>query len=325
MTTPQPDVLDSIAAYADHPSGFLAYNDGVEHFTSPSVAGVIAYRRRGDTVFTFGGPFAPAELRGALLAEFQQRVVGARQRLVAAQVRAADLDVFAGRDWTVNQLGSSYSIDLERFTLKGKALAKIRQNMARARREKVSVREVPAVDPPPELDEIDRTWLRDKGRHVKRMTFLVGERTGRGTPHRRLFVAERDRAVIGYVSYSPSYGSRPGWLYDLTRRTPEASVGTIELINFAALQTFTEEGARWLHLGLTPFAGLGTEPGNASPPLTRMVRLISERGAFVYPARSQQAFKLKWAPQVVEPEYVAFRGGPRPSSLWQLFRITNAI
>ncbi|MFB6890800.1 bifunctional lysylphosphatidylglycerol flippase/synthetase MprF [Kitasatospora sp. NPDC056327] len=324
MTATRPDALESICAYADHPSGFLAYNDGVEHFTSASVPGVIAHRRRGGTVFTFGGPFAPAEHRAALLAEFQQRVVG-RRRLVAAQVRAADLDVFTGRGWTVNQLGSSYSIDLARFSLKGKALAKIRQNTARAGREGVTVREVPAADPPPELDEIDRSWLRDKGRHVKRMTFLVGERTGRGVPHRRLFVAERDGAVIGYVSYSPSYGSRPGWLYDLTRRTPQASVGTIELLNVAALRTFTEEGAGWLHLGLTPFAGLGAEAANASPLLGRAVRLIAERGTFVYPARSQQAFKLKWAPQVIEPEYVAFRGGPRPSSLWQLFRITNAI
>lgn len=325
MTAAPPDALESIAAYADHPSGYLAYNDGVEHFTSASVPGVIPYRRRGGTVFVFGGPFAPAEHRAALLADFQKRVVTGRQRLVAVQVRAADLDLFAGADWTVNQLGSSYSVDLTRFSLKGKSLAKIRQNMARARREGVSVREVPAADPPPALDEIDRRWLRDKGWHVKRMTFLVGERTGRGTPHRRLFVAERDGAVIGYVSYSPSYGSRPGWLYDLTRRTPEASVGTIELINFAALQAFTEEGAEWLHLGLTPFAGLGTEPANASAVLGRMVRLIAERGTFVYPARSQQAFKLKWAPHVIEPEYVAFRGGPRPSPLWQLFRITNAI
>ncbi|WP_327233368.1 DUF2156 domain-containing protein [Streptomyces sp. NBC_01317] len=325
MTAAQPDALENISTYADHPSGFLAYNDGVEHFTSASVPGVISYRRRGATVFVFGGPFAPAEHRGALLAEFQERVVGGRQQLVAVQVRAADLDVLAGPDWTVNQLGSSYSIDLTRFSLKGKALAKIRQNTARARRENVSVREVPAADPPPELDEIDRSWLRDKGRHVKRMTFLVGERTGRGTPYRRLFVAERGGSVIGYVSYSPVYGSRPGWLYDLTRRTPQASVGTVELINHAALRTFTEEGSEWLHLGLTPFAGLGDEPANASPVLSRMVRQIAERGTFVYPARSQQAFKLKWAPQVIEPEYVAFRGGPRPSSLWQLFRITNAI
>jgi lysylphosphatidylglycerol synthetase-like protein (DUF2156 family) len=325
MTTPGPDTLDDIARYADHPSAFLACNDGVDHFTSASVPGVIAHRRRGGSVFLFGGPFAPAEHRGPLLDEFRERVAAPRSRLVAAQVRAADVPLFAERGWTVNQLGSSYAIDLARFSLRGKALAKIRQNMSRARREGVTVREVPAGEHPPALDEIDRRWLRDKGWHVKRMTFLVGERHGRGAPHRRLFVAERDGAVIGYVSYSPAYGSRPGWLYDLTRRTPDASVGTVELINFAALQAFTEEGAEWLHLGLTPFAGLVPEPDGAHALLTRMVRLIADRGAFVYPARSQQAFKLKWAPHVIEPEYVAFRGGPRPSSLWQLFRITNAI
>ncbi|GAA3308524.1 hypothetical protein GCM10020295_70800 [Streptomyces cinereospinus] len=95
MTAARPDVLENISTYADHPSGFLAYNDDVEHFTSASVPGVISYRRRGSTVFVFGGPFAPAEHRAALLAEFQERVAGRRQRLVAVQVRAGDLDVFA--------------------------------------------------------------------------------------------------------------------------------------------------------------------------------------------------------------------------------------
>ncbi|MFG2127156.1 bifunctional lysylphosphatidylglycerol flippase/synthetase MprF [Streptomyces sp. NPDC048751] len=325
MTVPRPAALDGLAAYADHPSGFLAYNDGVEHFTSDTVPGVVAHRRRGNSVFLFGGPFAPPEHRADLLAEFQARVAGSRRRLVAAQVRAADVELFTRQGWTVNQLGSSYSIDLGAFSLRGKALAKIRQNMSRARREGVTVREMSPLDRLPALDEIDRRWLRDKGWHVKRMTFLVGERQGRGAPHRRLFVAERDGKVIGYITYSPAYGTRPGWLYDLTRRTPDASVGTIELINHTALETFAEEKAEWLHLGLTPFAGLGAEPTTANPLLTRMVKLIAERGAFVYPARTQQAFKLKWAPHVIEPEYVAFRGGPRPSSLWQLFRITNAI
>jgi lysylphosphatidylglycerol synthetase-like protein (DUF2156 family) len=329
MTQAPPEALELLRAHADHPSAFLAYNDDVEHFTVDSLPGVIAYRRRGRTVFIFGGPFAPVEHRKALLTAFVERamqIVGRHGRLVAAQVRPADVDLFAALGWSVNQLGTTYGIDLARFTVQGKHLAKIRQNMARARREGVTVSEAPPHAHPPQLDEIDRAWLRDKGWHVKRMTFLVGEREGRGAPHRRLFVAERDGAPIGYISYSPAFGSRPGWLYDLTRRTPQASVGTIELINYTALQQFTAEGAEWLHLGLTPFAQLAPrQPSTASPLLTRMTALLASHGAAIYPARTQEAFKLKWAPHVVEPEFVAFRGGPRPASLWHLFKITNSI
>ncbi len=321
--------LERLRAHADHPSAFLAWNDDVEHFAASSLPGVIAYRQRRNTIFIFGGPFAPVEHRQTLLTafvEYAQRLTGRHGRLVAAQVRPGDVALFEALGWSVNQLGTTYGIDLAQFTIQGKLLAKVRQNMARARREGVTVREVASDAHPPQLEEIDRAWLRDKGWHVKRMTFLVGERQGRGAPHRRLFVAERDGTPIGYISYSPAFGSRPGWLYDLTRRTPQASVGTIELINHTALERFTAEGAQWLHLGLTPFARLAQQqPASASPLLTRMTTLLAAHGAALYPARSQEAFKLKWAPQVIEPEFVAFRGGPRPSSLWHLFRITNSI
>lgn len=279
----------------------------------------------------FGGPFAAPAQRGALLDEFLG-TLRARRRgaaLTAVQLRARDVRAYEDRGFAVNRIGSSYSIDLTRFTLSGKPLAKVRQNVSRARREGCTVTEVTGSDPALRraLDALDANWLRAKGRHVKELRFLIGERGGPGAPLRRTFVARRDGRTLGYVSYSPAWGSRPGWLYDLTRREPEAPVGTVELINLTALQRFQEEGAQWLHLGLTPFASLDTEPepASASPMLTRAVRLLGTHGDVVYPARSQEAFKRKWAPHAVDPEYAAFQGGVRPPAVWRLLRLTGAL
>lgn len=156
---------------------------------------------------------------------------------------------------------------------------------------------------------------------------MVGERAGRGAAERRVFVARHEGETIAYVTYSPVWGPRPGWLYDLTRRRPDSPPGTVELIFHTALERLQEEGVRWLHLGLTPYVGFAHE--NEIPGYNRVAHTIMEqmgkRAGFLYPALTQLDFKLKWAPHIVEPEYIAWEGGVNPGALFQLMRVTGSI
>ncbi|MFD4790597.1 phosphatidylglycerol lysyltransferase domain-containing protein [Streptomyces sp. NPDC058459] len=321
-------VLDVLREHADHPSAFLAVNSATHHYRSDLVPGIVAHLPGRRHHIQFAGPFAPPSARDALLDDYL-RHLGPGTTLTAVQLRRDELPLYVRRGFTANQIGSSYAIDLSRFTLRGKPLAKIRQNVSRARREGVTVVEAAPDDLAgrQSLDDIDRAWLRAKGRHVKELSFLVGERGGPGRTSRRTFLARRHGSTVAYITYSPVWGSRPGWLYDLTRRSPPAPVGTIELINLTALTAFADEGAQWLHLGLTPFAGLdrSLEPASSSPLLTRALRQVARRGTALYPARTQEAFKLKWAPQVIEPEYVAFQDRVRPGAVWRLLRAISAV
>ncbi|MGW7334349.1 phosphatidylglycerol lysyltransferase domain-containing protein, partial [Streptomyces sp. NPDC054840] len=325
--------LELLRAHADHPSAVLALNEETLRYAGRSREGLVAYTRRGRRdVVQFAAPFAAPKDRGGLLEEFLAHLAagpGPAPRVTAAQVARADVPLYAERGFTVNQLGSTYGIDLARFTVRGKPLAKVRQNVNRALREGVSVVEADPGDlgDRRELDAIDAQWLAAKGRHVRELSFLIGERGGPAAPLRRTFLARHGGRTVGYISYSPVWGARPGWLYDLTRRSPRAPVGTVELVNLSALERFREEGAGWLHLGLTPFAGFGDrhEPAGSSRGLGRALRLVAEHGRLVYPARSQEAFKLKWAPHVIEPEYVAFQNGVGLPAVWHLLRATGAL
>ncbi|WP_234314167.1 MULTISPECIES: DUF2156 domain-containing protein [unclassified Streptomyces] len=325
--------LELLRAHADHPSAVLALNGRTTRYTGRSREGLVAYTRPGRRhVVQFAAPFAGPEDREVLLEEFLTHLAagpGPAPRVTAAQVGRADVPLYADHGFTVNQLGCTYGIDLARFTVRGKALAKVRQNVNRARRDGVSVVEADPGDlgDRRELDAIDTAWLAAKGRHVKELSFLIGERGGPAGPLRRTFLARHEGRTVGYISYSPVWGSRPGWLYDLTRRSPRAPVGTVELVNLTALSRFQEEGAGWLHLGLTPFAGFrdAHEAACASRGLGRALRLVAEHGRLVYPARSQEAFKLKWAPHVIEPEYVAFQNGVSLPAIWHLLRTTGAV
>ena len=248
--------------------------------------------------------------------------------MLAVQLLPDDVGPYVERGFVVNQLGADYARSLDGFALSGRKHVPLRNKLSRARRAGVVVEEVPATGTDAGLDALDARWLRSKGRLAKPLAFLVGERGGPAGALRRLFVARSaDGEVLGYVSFAPAYGRHPGWLHDLSRRSPDAPPGVLELVVVTAVERFRAEGAAYLHFGFTPFTGLDPAhavPG-ASPLADRAVRLLAERGSAVYPAADQLAYKLKWAPDLVQPEYVAFPGRVRPSDVWALLRCTGAV
>ncbi|MEU0538441.1 DUF2156 domain-containing protein [Nocardia sp. NPDC005978] len=328
------EALPILADLGHHSSAFLALNADNEFFTVAGVHGVIAYRPQGRCWIQFTGAFGADEnARRELDAAFHAAAAGQGKRVIAVQLSRPDAERAAEAGWVVNQLGSSYSIDLSAFTLRGQKFVKTRNMISRSKREGVVVSEVSAnsaadTDRMTQLDAIDSAWLRGKGRHVKELRFMIGERGGALQRERRLFVAEVAGRVVAYVSFAPVYGAQHGWLYDLTRRVPSAPPGVVEHIFAVAAESLRADDAGWIHLGFTPFVGIEPEheiPGAASRMLTLAAAQVRKHGRALYPAETQLAFKSKWRPHQVTPEYLAFPGGIRPSDVWHLARVTNAL
>ena len=333
---PSADPIDrrvaQLAAHADNHSAFLAVNSGTDYFEIAGVDGFVAYRRTGRVRVQFGGVVAADADRVRLLAAFLADTRSAGHRAMAVQLTPNDLDTFGRQGYRINQLGSSYALDLERQSLTGKHFVQLRNKISRARRAGVRVVEV-GVDRPAaralsaQLADLDRQWLAGKGSHE--LAFLIGERSGPADRYRRLMVAEVDGRAVGYISFSPVFGARPGWLHDLTRRRPDAPPGVMELILAETMERLRREagGPGWLHFGFTPFVGLDESHRRpeASAPVDRVLGLLVRHGDKLYPAADQVAYKLKWRPQVVEPDYLAFHGRPRVGSVWRLLRLTHVI
>jgi lysylphosphatidylglycerol synthetase-like protein (DUF2156 family) len=323
----------TLARHAQNPSAFLALNVDTQQFTVPGIDGLIAFRPAGSRhLVQLGGVFADEADSDRLLEAFLAYARDQHRRVVAVQLLASDTARYAAHGFRVEQLGSSYAVALEKFSLAGKHFVSLRNKISKARRSGVVVAEVGVdVETSPDLarriDAVDATWLRSKGAHVKELAFMVGERGGPAEPMRRLFVARLGEDVLGYISFSPAYGRESGWLHDLSRRDPQAPPGTTELLVVTAVERFREEGARWLHFGLTPFTGLADDhvvAGAGSPTARRAVRALADHGRRVYPAADQLAYKQKWAPSLVQPEYVAFSGRVTLGAVWALLRLTRA-
>jgi lysylphosphatidylglycerol synthetase-like protein (DUF2156 family) len=318
-------VRTTIEANSDNPSAFLALNSGNTHYTQPDLDGVIIYREAGRRLVQFGGPVGTDAAE--LLARFSAFARSCRRKVVAVQVQAGDLPIYEEAGYTVNQIGASYAVDLARFTLRGRKFVKLRNKIARATRSGLSVTEVAQPEWDERMRALDARWLASKGKHTKELEFLVGEYGGQLQSARRLFVGTVDGVLAGYVSYSPAYGSRPGWLHDLSRRVPDGPPGVMEAVNSVAIETFQAEGVPWLHFGFTPFTGLSAElaPDSESRWFAWLVRQLGVRGAAVYPAATQLAYKEKWAPHAVIPEYVAFQGRASIYGFLQVFNAANAL
>ncbi|THA22688.1 DUF2156 domain-containing protein [Streptomyces sp. A1277] len=326
--------LDAVRRYAeaDNPSAYFAFNDGNSYFRLPDVPGLIVYRPVGGYLVQFGGPFAPfapsgpAGARERLLRGFVAYAESQGRRIVSVQVQSGDAQLFVDHGFTVNQMGASYAVDLADFTLAGTRFMQLRNKIKRALRAGLVVEEVPYAEWAERVEKLDTAWLTTKGEGVKPLEFLVGQTGGRHQALRRLFVARRDEELVGYVSYAPVYGSRAGWMHDLSRRVPDAPPGVMEAVNKAAIDVFREEKERWLHFGFTPFTSLTAPqfPGH-SRAFHWFMEYLWEHGAHIYPARTQLDYKLKWAPQVVLPEYVAFQGPASLPALVHVFRACNAV
>jgi lysylphosphatidylglycerol synthetase-like protein (DUF2156 family) len=319
-------VLDAIQRYADNPSSFLAVSEGNSYLHLPDTPGVIVYRTAGRFLVQFGGPFAPREARARLLRAFLDLADSQGREVVAIQLQAADADEYLAEGFTVNQIGSSYALRLDKHSLRGTEFMRLRNKIARALRSGLTISEEPLDRWHTAMTELDAAWLGTKG-GAKPIEYLVGQYGGPHQPLRRLFVGTRGDRLTGYISYTPVYGSRPGWMHDLSRRQPDSPPGVMEAINKTAIDTFRAEGAQWLHFGFTPYSTMSETvqfPGH-SRAFDWLARDIWANGAHIYPSQTQYAYKEKWHQDVVLPEYIAFQRGASIPALVHVFRACNAI
>jgi len=317
-----------LTAVIDHPSGFFALSDRHQCFTPAHSTGFIAYRERGRHLLVFAGVHALPEARAPLLKQFLAEADRRGRRVLVVQLPQSQLKLFQAHGFTINQLGASFALQLADYSLAGTRKMKLRNKIQRARRAGLRVMELGREQPRnpaafKRLQAISQAWLKAKGK--PELDFMIGELGAPEDTRRRLFmVLDASDQALAFISYVPVWGSRPGYLHDLSRRLPTAPAGTMELCNVFALQRMQAEGVAYLHFGFTPFIVNGDEPPQASWLMARLARLLRRHGQCLYPAESQAAYKRKWGTQIEEPEYIA----GRPLSLraiWDLLLETRVF
>jgi lysylphosphatidylglycerol synthetase-like protein (DUF2156 family) len=325
---PADECLPDKSRFLDHPSGYLALSKRNNSFTVPGIPGFMSYRRQGRHWVSFGGVHAPLEFREDLLDCFIKAAALDKCRYLAIQLREDQIDLFRKRGCTVNQFGSTFAITLSNYTFSGTRKMNLRNKIKQAQSLGCQVVEVGLEIPRnaetfANIHHISQCWLKKKGK--KELDFMIGEIGRQEDTLRRIFlVMSGNNEPVAFISYVPVWGTRPGYLHDLTRKLPKAPNGVLELCNSAAIQKFITEGVSFLHFGFTPFIIGEKEPFGASPGMAWLIRLLRKYGHVIYPAESQAQYKMKWGTDIIETEYIA--GHPLSViGAWDLLRLTQSI
>jgi phosphatidylglycerol lysyltransferase len=177
----------------------------------------------------------------------------------------------------------------------------LRAQLSRARNKQISVREAAALDAF-ELHALERClaeWMED--RPLPPLHFLIETQTLAHLEDRRLIVAERAGAPIGFLVATP-IPARNGWLVEQIVRGKDAPNGTAELLLHHAALVLRRADASLITLGLAPLAHRAEPIVDRSPRWLRvMLGALRTHGRTFYNFAGLESFKAKfrgarWAP-----------------------------
>lgn len=173
----------------------------------------------------------------------------------------------------------------------------------------------------PVLTECVHEWLDAKG--LPPLHFLVEPDTLARLYDRRVFVAERDDKIVGFILLSP-VATRNGWLFEQFIHRPKAPNGTVELMIDAAMRALAEDGCDYATLGLSPLS-VRAEIKPFDNPLWLRILLawMRKHAQRFYNFDGLDAFKAKLQPERWEPVFAIYNK-PR-ISLRTLYAIASVF
>lgn len=283
---------------------YQVVNAGMCHWFAASGDAVIGYVCVHRVYLVAGAPVCPADRLSDVLDEWHAFVADRGGRVCYFGAADRLFDVLHGRA-TVSTvlLGEQPVWDPQHWPEIPATIPSVRRQLLRARNKGVRVREwAPArASADPRLQRCLDEWLAT--RRFPTLHFLVEPQTLHDLTGRRVFVAERGDAVVGFLNASP-IPARRGWLVEQFVRGREAPNGTIELLLDTMMHAVAADGARQVTLGLAPLReSSGARVGPPPVWLRALLAFVRAHGRRFYNFQGLEQFKAKFRPHTWEPIY----------------------
>lgn len=296
-TTDQDRALALLKRHGWNATSFQCLEPGMCYWFDPEQEACVAYADTGAAWVVAGAPIAVPEQFPAVTARFLEAAECATRRVCffATERRFTDAVPLASLS-----IGEQPVWDPEEWERVSRAGRSLKEQIRRARAKGVTVRLVAPEElasPESPLRQAIQTLMDDwlRSRPMAPMGFLVQVHFLSFTAERRLFAAEREGRMIGFLAMSPVY-ARGGWLLEDLFRGAAAPNGTAELLVDAAMRSAAGDGSRYATLGLAPLSGR----------VHRWLRLARAFGASFYNFEGIRAFKSKFRPCRWEPIYLSY-------------------
>ncbi len=266
----------------------------------------VGYRVEGGVLLLSGDPVGPPGHVPALLADARRfaherglrlGVVGASERLVAAYQALGLRTLY---------LGDEAILELDRFSLEGRPIRKVRQSVTRLSKAGFTAEllDVSTLDPAT-LREIDGVLERGREGAPERGFSMAMDSIDCRQGHETLVVLARDDAgeIRGVLHFVPVYG-RPAVSLSFMRRDPQTPNGLTEFLVARAAELLRDRGLEEMSLNFAAFARWLHSPRKRHE--RWLGRLIS-LGNRWFQIESLYRFNAKFFPRW-EPRYLVYEG-----------------
>jgi phosphatidylglycerol lysyltransferase len=285
-------------------------NPGMQHWFSRDREAVAGFVSFGGVRVVAGGPVCAPERLAAAAAELEAEAEASRERVLFFGAGARLEQVYGERaDHSLVRLGAQPVWDPAGWGAIVQGKASLRAQLNRARNKGVRIDEWPPARArgSAALHTVLREWLATRG--LPPLSFLVVPDLLDNVDDRRVFVAERQGRVVGFLIGTP-VPARNGWLVEEWPRTRDAPNGTTHSLVDAAMRAFAADGSDYVTLGLAPLAehsGGGTEGQPAW--LRAVLGWIRAHGRRFYNFVGLETFKASMQPMAWEPIFAIAPGG----------------
>ncbi|MDD2464617.1 MAG: bifunctional lysylphosphatidylglycerol flippase/synthetase MprF [Desulfobulbus sp.] len=266
----------------------------------------IMYAVEGRSWIALGDPIGPLEEHQELLWRFRELCEQSEGWPVFYEVGHDTLYLYLDLGLTLLKIGEEARVDLDKFSLEGKARSGLRYSHRKAEKDGCSFAIVDTAQVAalmPELRQVSDTWLSSKKAREK--GFSLGSFQPAYLQANPVALVRREGQLIAFANLWPG-AQREEVSIDLMRFLPEAPNGTMDYLFISLILWGKQQGYQWFNLGMAPLAGLANRPH--APLWQRAGSLVYLHGEHFYNFKGLRSYKAKFDP-LWEPRYLASPGG----------------
>lgn len=301
---PQLDRVRAILANAEdsRPGSNLALLGDKRFLFSASGESFLMFGVRGRSWIALGPPVGRRDERLELLWRFRELADANAARPGLYGLDADDLPDVVELGFSIQKLGESALTPLDTFTLEGRRRGNLRRAWRKAAEEGATFEVVPPERVPPlipALREVSDAWLAGQAGGEK------GFSLGGFQPS---YVAELPVAVVRWegriIAFATIWtvASKTAFSIDLMRYVDLGPRNIMDYLFVELMEWGRARGYVAFDFGMAPLAGLDDRP--LAPMLSRVGRLIFDRGEEIYNFQGVRRYKDKYDP-LWQPRYVA--------------------
>ncbi len=303
-----------VRAHGTDTLSFFKLRSDKQYYFSEDGSAFVGYRIENGVLLLSGDPVGPPAAIGPLLAELRAfadarglklGAVGASERLRPRYEQLGLRTLY---------LGDEAIMELERFSLEGRPIRKVRQSVTRLTKAgyEAELREVSELEPAT-IAEVERVLeLGRQGAPERGFSMAMDSVAGRQCADTLVLLArDADGAIRGVLHFVPVYG-RDAVSLSFMRRDPATPNGLTEFLVARGAELLRDRGLRELSLNFATFAKWMHSPARRHERV--LGRLVALGNPF-FQIESLYRFNAKFFPRW-EPRYLVYEGAlglPRAS------------